>query len=64
MIPMPFILQLIDLVMLGVKVIPSVALEYRIQRQKLDKIIAENRDPTDEEWQDLLNAIQKNTDRL
>lgn len=58
------ILKLLDLIILGVKIAPSVKAAYEEHRAQIQKMIDEEREPTQEEWDGLLKSIQDNTDTL
>lgn len=59
-----FLMKLLDLVIVGARVAPSIKDAYDRQREKLDRIIAERRNPTVDEWNDLLHAIQAASDKI
>jgi vacuolar-type H+-ATPase subunit H len=49
---------------LGLQLAPEIKSAYESNRKQIQKMIDEQRDPTQEEWDKLLNDIQSNTEEL
>lgn len=58
------VLKLIDLLALGISITPSIKSSYDEQKSKIQIMVDENRDPTQEEWEELLSVVQENTNVL
>lgn len=53
-----YLLSLLDLIVMGIELAPEVYASYQEARGKLDTMLEEGRDPTDEEWNDLNQSIR------
>lgn len=58
------ILKALDLIVLGITLAPSIKAAWDEYRAKLQVMIAEGRDPTEDEWNELLAIVNKNSQDL
>lgn len=58
------ILKLLDLVVFSISVAPRVIESYKENKKNIQKIINEDREPTQEEWNKLLKDIDDNSNSL
>lgn len=58
------IIKLIDLILIGVTVAPRVAAEMEELKGRLAEMVAEGREPTAEEWDELNASIDAKIARL
>lgn len=58
------ILKLLDLLVLGMNLAPKLKASFDENRSKIQQMIDEGREPTQSEWETLLEEVQKNTDEL
>lgn len=58
------VLKLLDIIVAAGNTLPAVAAKYKLTRSKIDAMIAEGRDPTQEEWETLDSDIEDLRDAL
>ena len=58
------IAKILDLILLGVQMVPAVKAEMEELKGKLVEMAAEGREPTPEEWDELNASIDDKLDRL
>lgn len=58
------VIKLLDIVMLAVEATPAILAKYNKAKAKIEKMIEEGRNPTQEEWDELVDLTNENSNEL
>ena len=53
-----YLLKILDIFAVGINLAPELMDSYQKSKAKIQQFVAEGRDPTPEEWQELNNQIE------
>lgn len=58
------VIKLIDIVVLGISIAPKQKAAYDKYKAEIEEMVKEGRDPSEAQWQKLLETLNKNTEEL